>query len=166
MADYYVDNNDTIYASVKTFTNGTIAGSNTQTQLELDDIPIVSGQSSVFVNSLRIQFQGTAASGGVGESYGWLMAGIVPADSGLVFDQFIDFQDIKGWPIKGSKKYYHAYTGDTANSGNRINLIHTYKPRRSLLINRNQKILISIYNSYGQNITGLLSMVAQFKRGN
>lgn len=167
MAQYYVDNNKQIYATVRSFSPSTVAGASTKNSLKIADLADLSGQSTVFVNWLRFEYQGTAANGGVGESYGHMIAGIVPrAFTGSSFEWYTDFQNFKGWPLKNSVRFYHAYTGNTANSGNRIRIVFTYRPKKALLINREQAIVFQVHNEYGQEITGLLSLVAQLKRGN
>jgi len=168
MADTYIDNNETIYSSVKLFAPAVAAGSHMHTYLDIDSISQLSGQSTVFVNWCRFEFQGTVENGGVGVSYGNMLAGIVPFDQRTATypkPDYADYLDVKGWPLKNSKKFYYAYAGDTANSGNMIRMVHTFKPRKALLINRQQSIVVTFDNTYGQPVKGFLTITAQFKRG-
>lgn len=66
----YIDENETIYASEHIFVPSLVAGNNEQVWLGLADIPDLSGQSKVFINSVRCEWKGSASSGGAGESFG------------------------------------------------------------------------------------------------
>lgn len=167
MADVYVDNNETIYATVKQFNSSLTAGGSVDTFLSLEELDM-SGTSKVFINWLRFEFKGVVAQGGVGESWGSSLAAIMPrddADSVINYPYLASFQDLKAWPLKNSKKFYYAYAGDTANSNNEVRTIFTYKPREALLINRRQAIYFIMKNEYGQPIDGLMTIQAQLKRG-
>ena len=168
LADYYVDNNETIYASVRLFSPSTAASQHMHTYLDIGSLLTLTGQSTVFVNWLRFEFQGTVSNGGVGYSYGSMLSGIVPLSVSSASNprpDYVDYEDVKGWPFKNSKKMYYAYAGDTANSGNMIRMVHTFKPRKALLMNRQQAIITTFENNHGQAVKGLLTITAQLKRG-
>lgn len=166
MAQYYVDNNKQIYVTRRSFSTQTSANQAMKNSLTIDDLTDLSGQSTVFVNWLRFEFQGTAETGGLGESYGHMICGIVPYSAKTTdFEWYGDFQTYKGWPLKNGVRFFHAYTGNVGNSGNRIRMVYTFRPKKVLVINRKQAIIWQVWNEYGQPITGLMSLVAQLKRG-
>jgi len=170
MADYYVDNNKTIYATQRAFTPALSGGNGFRTYLGLQDLTDLSGQSTIFVNWVRFEWSGHASQGGVGESYGSTFAGILPYDiasdalSHQQRKELDTFQDVKGWPIKNSKRFYYSYTGSNENSNNASKTIFTYNPKNALVLNREQALFFIVYNEYGQDISGLLSITAQLKR--
>lgn len=169
MADVYIDNNQTIYAVQRVFQGSIASGASISTYTGLQDWLDLSGQSTVFVNYLHFECWGTAENGGVGESHGHMISGIVPWDYRVGGPSRIeDFQLIKGWPFKNCKKFYYAYTGDTGNSANTFRMSFTWRPKkgRPLLINREQAVYVNVFNTYGQPIQGLVSITGQFKRGN
>ena len=168
--DSYVDNTTrVIQASNWTWSNGLNAGVNMHTWISPRDVPNLSGTAKVFVNKVRFEFQGVVQNGGVGESYGFMVAGILPydiaSDVATDVDIWSDFDDLRGWPINLGKRFYFAYAGDTANSNNGIRMIMTYSPKKALIINREQALFLNIYPQYGQPINGHLSIIASMKRG-
>lgn len=171
MADYYVDNNETIYATQRSFVPTMAAGNQTKTYLGLADLTDLSGQSTMFVNWVRFEWWGHASQGGVGESYGHTVAAILPRSIGTAagaagnYHDLADFQVIKGWPIKNSKRFYYSYCGTSNNSNNISRTVFTYNPKNTLVLNRDQVLYLVLDNNYGQPISGLLSIVAQLKRG-
>ncbi len=171
MTDYYVDNNKTIYATARVFNNGIVAGGAFRTYIGLQDLADLAGQSTVFVNWVRFEWQGHATNGGVGESYGHSVAGILPYDVAAAaaaatdYNKYEDFQEVKGWPIKNSRREYYSYTGSSGNSLNSSKTIFTYNPKNALLINREQALYFAIFNEYGQDISGVISITCQLKRG-
>ncbi len=169
MADWYIDNNKTIYATSRSGNiSGLTAGQTSSIYLGLPDITDLPGQSTVFVNWVRFEANITVQNGGVGESFGWSIASVLPYDLasavGAAYPQYVSYLDLKGWPLKNSKRLYWTYSGDTANSANTTRTVYTFRPRKSLKINRNQALYFGLYNEYGQPINGMINMVAQFKR--
>lgn len=170
--DYYLDTNDTIYASERnTFASKSAAtwSASNYVYIGLDDLTggaDLSGQSSLFVNKveLKAQIQGLPPSSGPAYSYGTLLAGVVPKDkvATVEFKSFKSYEDYLSWPLKGSKKLYYV-NGELSTIWWTSSC--TYKPRRALLINRNQVLVFAIYNEFGVPVSGALSMVCQFKRG-
>ena len=170
LADYYIDNNGSIYASSKSFSSGVASGQSYRNWIGVSNISELSGQSTLYVNYVHAEFKGTASSGGTGESYGWTITGVLPQDVIALStpDTLASFQDLKGWPFKNSKKYYYAYTGDPGNSGNQIRTSYTWRPKRgrSLQINRQQAIYTAFHNNYGATMgSGVLLLTVQFRRG-
>lgn len=166
MAKYYVDNNKTIYASVRTYQGSTLPGNSFRHSLTIDDLTDLSGQSTIFVNWLRFEFQGVVENGGLGFSYGHSIMGVVPKSAKTVaFEDYDDFMLYKGWPLKNSVRFYHAYSGNTANSANKIRIVYTFRPKKALLINREQAVIFQLWNEFGQPIQGLISCIFQLKRG-
>ncbi len=167
MTDYYVDNNKTIYVTEKSFGGLYPAGSKQDVTVGIPDIPILTAQSTVFVNSIRFESVTTVQSGGVGEAYGWTLAGIMPRAlaTGAGAGSLTDYLEIKGWPLKNSKRFWMCYAGDTGNSANTFRTVYTWKPKEALLINRDQSIYFSNKNHHGNSVQTLLSIVAQLKRG-
>lgn len=165
--DYYYDNNETIYASSSTAASTTVSGSTNQIDLGLQDLTDLSGQSTVFVNKVRFKVIGVALNGtGTGQdySYGHMVCGVIPAD--LVntdFDLFEGYQDYKGWPLKMGKDFYYQRSDGFMNNGFRMSF--TFTPRKALLLNREQILVLCISNAFGNNIQYTASITAQFKRG-
>jgi hypothetical protein len=107
------------------------------------------------------------------------LAGVVPKgtissySNGLA--QLVDYQAIKGWPLKGCYGYASLGRGsssvaDYTNTGNyqKVSWQKTWKPRKALLLSRLQQITLNasqISNFSGEEATGLLSMDLQLKRG-
>lgn len=167
MATYYVDNNKTIYAADNDLEiNISSTGSSRQLALGLGTFPELSGQSTVYVNKVMASFKGYGHSGGVNHGHGTFTVGVVPTDtlSTVSYEGYAAFQDYKAWPLKNGLVYYYCYTADPANSMNRVSLSFTYSPRKALVLNREQSIVLNINNVYGVNITGLLSLRLQLKR--
>lgn len=171
MTDYYYDNNDTIYATDRELHLNTTAGNSIRLHLGLSDLTELSGQSTVFVNKVVCKYRGYGHKGGVNQTYGSMVCGIVPASvagSGTPSDTKTlgNYQDIRGWPLKNGKQHYYAYTGSLdTNFLNSVSMSFTYRPKKALLLNRDQRIIMTVTNAYGVNITGLLSMELQLKRG-
>jgi len=168
--DSYVDpTTKVIQASNWTYQQSRLAGENMHTWLGPQDVPHITGTSEVFVNKVRFEFQGSVHIGGLYESYGFMVAGILPYDiaSSVSGTPVIwsDYDDLKGWPINMGKRFYYALAQTANNSNNGIRMILTYSPRKSLILNREQALFVMVYNHYGQPIDGHLSVSASFKRG-
>lgn len=164
-ADYYVDDLEMIYASENAY-NAILPGASMETKIGLQDLTDLSGQSTVFVNKIRFQFEGVCMDDGVNYSWGHMVCGVAPEGYGTTLSFFDRYQSLKGWPFKMAKKYYHVANGNFASgSRNKINLVHTFTPRKALKINRGQEIVMCTTNRFGANIAGLNSVVLQLKRG-
>ena len=171
--DYYYDVNDTIYATSSIGAAGITAGSTYQLDLGLQDLTDLSGQSSIFVNKVRFKVIGTSLNGtstGPEYSYGHMVCGVVPSDLlNTDFDLLSVFQDYKAWPMKMGKDFFYQRMGPHAsndsNMQNGFRMSYTFSPRKALLLNREQSIVMCISNSYGNNIEFNASITGQFKRG-
>jgi len=169
MTDYYYDNNDTIYATDRMLSIGQAAGVSVKLHTGLSDLLELPGQSTVFVNKIVFKYRGYAHTGGVNQTYGAMVCGIVPTSVAVgpaaAVETLSLYQDIRGWPIKNGKQHYYAYSGITASPLREIRMSLTYRPKKALLLNRDQRIVLCIANAYGVNITGLLQIELQLKRG-
>ncbi len=163
--DYYVDNNETIYASEQEY-NAILPGASLETKIGLQDLTDLTGQSTVFVNKIRFEFEGVCLDEGLNYSWGHFVCGIAPEGYSTTLSFFDRYQALKGWPFKMAKKYYHVANGNFASgSRNKIRMVHTFTPRDALLVNREQEIVLCTTNRFGANIAGLNSVVLQLKRG-
>lgn len=164
--DYYYDVNETIYAT-DSGVSSLVAGSTTQRDLGLQDLTDLSGQSTIFVNKVRFNVIGTLVKGtGLGQdyAYGHMLCGVIPSD--LVntdFDLFSSYQDYKAWPLKMGKHFYFQKENDIMNNGFRMSF--TYTPRKALLLNREQSIVLCVTNELGMNCQFHASINLQAKRG-
>jgi len=162
--DYYYDNNETIYASSSGVVTSA-SGSTVQTSLGLEDLTDLSGQSTVFVNKVRFKCIGTIEEGTASQdySYGHMVCGVIPAD--LVntdFDLLSVYQDYRAWPLKMGKDFYFQRE-NTMNTGFRMSV--TFTPRKALLLNREQLLVMCFTNGFGLTVQHYDSITAQFKRG-
>ena len=164
MVDYYVDDNETIYCSDYAYHASTASGTSDQQSLGLSDLAELPGQSTWFINKVVFAYQGNCT--GASDGRGHFIAGVVRRDlvAGTNFDNYTDFQDVKGFPMKGSKKFFY-YTTDPLSSKNAVNYVHTWTPRKALLLNREQDIVLCIKNHAGSDLSGILSIIIQAKRG-
>lgn len=163
MTDVYIDDNETIYASDYTL-HVTASGTSDQTAIGLSDLVELPGTSKWFINKVVFAYQGNCT--GASDGRGHILGGVVRRDlvAGTNFDNYTDYQDIKGFPLKGSKKFFW-YTTDPLSTMNGIKYVHTWTPRKALLLNREQDIVCCIKNHAGSDLTGVLSIVVQAKRG-
>jgi hypothetical protein len=165
MVTSYIDNNKTIYTQDKSLNINITAGSYVNLSLGLQDIPQLSGQSTVYVNKVFAKFKGYAHSGGANQSYGSFTVGVVPEDiRNLPWTGLASFMDYQAFPLKNGSNYWWAYSGDAGNPINTVSSSFTYSPRKTLVINREQVIVANINHLYGVNVTGLLSLRLQLKR--
>lgn len=165
--DYYYDVNETVYASSSIGAATITSGGTYQLDLGLQDLTDLSGQSTIFVNKVRFKVMGTALNGtgtGQGYSYGDMVCGIIPSDLlNTDFDLLSMYQDYKAWPLKMGKDFYYQRTDGFMNSGFRMS--YTYSPRKALLLNREQSLVLCLTDRFGENIQFNASITAQFKRG-
>lgn len=153
---------------------GTLPNEDMCVRLGPQDVTHITGLNNLFLNWARFQFKGVGVNGGVGSTSGYMTPGILPRDLGIEGTNLVQpvsfplwalYDDVRGWPLNKGKQHYYAYTGDTGNSGNRINMSFTYTPKSALLLNREQVLYLAVHNSYGQAFQGVASIVASFKRG-
>lgn len=181
--DYYIDDNETIYVHIEE-SNATV--NDTQgfnIRFGLPDINDLSGQSNLFLNHAKFSLNGfTADTAAVGNTVVYCLAGIVPegtiTGTGDGFTTLTDYQQVKGWPLKGCFGTATVGRGrDTDVSadlwqgfGSRVTWTKSYKPRSSLLISRLQEVTFcaSLSSQVGftsKNWDGVISMDLQLKRG-
>ncbi len=172
--DLYVDNNSTLYASKDLFfTNGIPVGAHETLDLGLDEFQTeLPGQSTIFINKVHFTLTGFQPNGGSTDyMLGHIICGIVPQDqltAGTNFTDYRDFQDFKSWPIKGSKKYFgntsgHGQASDTPQN---LRMSFTYTPKKALLLNRSQTIIMTIKNDHGDEFYGVAAIDLIARRGN
>lgn len=170
MADYYTDNNKTIYASEDDYSALIPIGNSLETKLSLQDLTDLSGQSTVFVNWIRFEFKGTVATVATpaASAHGWMVAGIAPNGYATALSYYNRYQSIKGWPLKNSKRFFSCFRQtSSADAGTQIRMVYTFRPRKALKLNREQDIVLVTTNSGTSinDIQGLNSIVVQYKRG-
>ena len=170
MVDYYYDVNDQVYFADREFNLNITQNTGRGLAIGLGDLPELPGQSSLFINKVRFQFEGWGNTGGVAYSYGHMVAGVIPKDLAVNdFKYLQDFQDFMAWPMGRNGvgyRYYLSHSNNGGNSADKINLVYTYTPKKALLLNREQDLMVGIFNDAGTNIGGLLSIVVQAKRAN
>ena len=167
MPDMYIDLNETIYASHSGNGVTTTAGTSDQIEFGLADMTELPGQSTWFINKVVLSYSGMvnlSDSPAVEDSYGHMIAGVAPRDvaGSYNFYNYDRFQDYLAWPLKASKKTWFA---QFTPQENRIMMVHTYRPRKALLLNREQDLILCVYNSHGNDIIGNLRIDVQAKRG-
>ena len=121
------------------------------------------------MNKLKFTVRGFVTGNGY-QSGSWV-AGIVPRDAvGIGYETVKDFQDYMAWPLKGMVGYNLTQgvgpTGDQGNRGNHFSFTMTYRPRKALLINREQNIILTYVSLGGPDIVSQLSCCGEFKRAN
>ena len=168
--DAYVDNNGSIRCTVDDLDSALSVGETHQIYLSLANIANLPNEPTVFVNRLRFKMNTISPSGGTTNYFvGHMTAGIVPLSlvTGTEFDTYDSFQTVKGWPIPMSKQYIlngsgHSGASDTPWVGK---LSMTYNPKSTLLINREQAIVLSFKNDYGDQQDCNLTIEASLNRG-
>ena len=108
--DYYIDDNETIYASVILAGATASAGTGDNITFSIDDLTELSGQSTVYVNMVKFRFDAYNENrADVSKSIAYCVAGIVPVGTIPDFNNGLakleDYQQIKGWPLKGCYGY-------------------------------------------------------------
>lgn len=170
MADYYIDNNETIYAShYVDHTSGINQGVARDVRLGLSDLAQLSGQSTWFINKVRFRVQGAfdpATVGTTGVVHGSYCAGVIPTSltTNGRFWSLGEFIDVKGWPLKGCFGQW-ARVSDIEPFNNWMTISATYQPRKSLVLNRSQELVWSFKNTTGKEFDCILSIDLQAKRG-
>ena len=103
ITNFYVDNNETVYAFYSTYVN-LGSGASHQASQGLSDVGELPGQSTWFVNKLHFGFHGywDLTVGTQPDSYCYFQGGVIPRDlSGTNHVDLSDYQTLKGWPLKG-----------------------------------------------------------------
>lgn len=168
--DLYVDNNKTIYASKDLQISALAVGTTQHLHLGLSEFTELPGQSTIFVNKINFSLTGFQPQGGTTDYVlGHFICGIVPTDllTSNTFKDYSDFQDFKAWPIKGSKKYFGNTSGhgSVTDTPQNLRMSFTYSPKSSLLLNRDQSIIMTIRNDYGDEIYGVAAIDLIARRG-
>lgn len=175
----YVDNNETIYAQADLSTSDISGGFKVSLITGLADFGAdLSGQSTVFVNSLKFKASGWIDPDATDfdKTAAYLIAGIIPeggASQTTGPSRLADYQDLKGWPLKGCFGYARLLRPKTTQGtgwegyGSDFSWQKTFKPRKALLLSRLQQICFTVRNSFsnGSDIDCLLSVEMQLKRG-
>jgi hypothetical protein len=164
--DYYVDNNETIY--VRDFTLASLgSGTSDRIGVGLQDVADLSGQSTWFVNHIRFSFKGqydTTTVGMDGFQLVSYIGGVVPYGVSGAFDDLTDYLTVKGWPLKNCYGFTAA-SNVTEPFNNMVSVSRTYRPRKALLLNREQEFTWCVKNEGTKDIVGYLMIEAQLKRG-
>ncbi len=167
--DYYVDNNGRIQVSVDQLDTSVTVGQKHRIHFALQNLTDLSGQSTVFVNKINFKVETVSPSGGSTDYFvGHILAGVIPQD--LVstnFSELSDYKTVKGWPIPMTKKYIMNSSGhDQASDVPLVaRMTHTYTPKSTLLVNREQAIQLCFVNDYGDAQSVSLSMQLSLARG-
>ena len=166
ITNFYVDNNETIYAFYDTAVN---IGSSTNRQLSqgLADIGELPGQSTWFVNKIHFGFHGyfDLSSGTSPDSECYFQGGIIPRDlSGSIHSDLTAYHTIKGFPLKLINGMVVKPSEPVSNV---VTFSRTYSPRKALLLNREQNINWTVKNGpSSRDLIGNLWINLQMKRGN
>ena len=169
--DYYVDNNGRIQVSVDQLDTSVTVGQHHRIHFALKNLTDLSGQSTVFVNKVNFKVEVYSPNGGSTDyMVGHMLAGVIPED--LVstnFSALQDYKTVKGWPIPMTKKYILNSSGhlpsSAAGSGFVGRMTHTYTPKSTLLVNREQAIQLCFKNDFGDEQRVSLSMQLSLARG-
>lgn len=176
MVSYYVDENKTIYAHVSDKETSVVAGDSANVTLGLADLLDLTGQSTIIVN--RIHFGVICFVNSAVPIYqtatAFVLGGIVPvgypSPTGGASNvaNFGDYQEIKGWPLKGVSKTLSAMpSGQTyANSIERTSYHKTWTPSRknALALNRGQEIVLNVQTNH-ETLNYVLSINLEARRG-
>ncbi len=176
---FYVDNEyETIYYSDQLPMNGIGAGNNSQLTASLNEVDSptlnLQGQSTWFIHSIAYGFEVYKdPDASVGDlTFGKSLLGIIPYGTTGIFDDFNDYQEIKGWPLKGTVKPWSIGKGDGALGFS--SQVQTYKASRSgtwrpksgvLTLNRNQEIMFNFHNDTGDDVYGYMFLNIIARRG-
>ena len=183
MAQAYVDDNETIYLLDSIESTGLSGGNQVSLLSSMMTAPLdtlISGQSTVFINSLKFKLTAMMDPDGTdfNRTYFECCAGIVPSGKYVASNapaQLSDYQEIKGWPLKGcfgNTSWILGRDDDMSSSnwqrvGSTTSWTKTFRPRKALLISRMQEINFTVRNkkSNGSDCNVVLTLEAQFKRG-
>ena len=163
--DFYIDDSGLIFAESNASHLTGPAGSDA-IDLSISDAPALSTMSTWLINRIKFQVSSLLTSVAVPGTFAELdiLGGVMQSGvSGLITD-FEDYQDIKGWPIKGAKGYMLAF--DNPQQMYR-SWSYTWTPSRGnhLALNRLQDINLAIKDSGNGTWTSHLRIVVEAKRG-
>lgn len=174
----YVDENKTIYAYNSSRVPGVSSGSSANLTLGLDDLTDLSGQSTIIINRIHFLVTGfvdsTVAPGTVSAFFA--LAGVAPAgyvspSPGISnLGNVSDYQEVKGWPLKGAHKYGVARQQGATNPEQgaivKASFSKTWTPSRknSLALNRGQEIVLNARSAYSE-WDYFLSIILEARRG-
>lgn len=177
----YVDNNETIYASSDMDASNVAGGGKISLITGLAEFGAdLSGQSTVFVNSIKFKVSGYMDPDDTdfNKTSCFMIGGIIPEGSATTSTgpgRLHDYQDLKGWPLKGCFGYGRLLrpknvgmtTVNWQGYGSDFSWTKTFKPRKALLLSRLQSICFTVTNdaSNGSDVMLLLSLEMQLKRG-
>lgn len=160
----YIDLNDTIYA-VANSTPATPSGSGDEITFGLADIGEAPATQSWFINKIVCRYTGYSDTAlPAVDTVLNFNAGIIMRDLAGVheFNELSDFQDFRAWPLKQA---YRSVMIQNIVQHNQVSYTFTYSPRKSLVLNREQNIILSLKNITGSNMIGRFSLFVQGKRG-
>ena len=167
--DTYFDLNETVYCTAKANDNSVSSTSSIILTYGLSDLAELPGQSTWFVNKLQFQIFGFQNIDGsaTGPTEGFFMASIVPRDlvASMTFAELADLQDYKAWPLKGCFGWTYCQAADVNPVNNKFSATRTYSPRKALVLNREQNIVLNWKNRSGPDSNLHMAINGQFKRG-
>ncbi len=179
MAEYYVDENETIYAYVSDRELGVNQGSSANVTLGLDDLTDLSGQSTIIINRVHFSVTGfvdtTVAANSVSAFFacaGVAPAGYVSATGGVSnLGNVSDYQEVKGWPLKGAHRYavakqdfFHPTFPQTQLIKASFTKTWTPSKKNALALNRGQELVLNARSAYNE-WDYFLSIVLEARRG-
>jgi len=184
--NWYIDDNETIYVSDYKKFEGFDGGDDFNLTFGLPDIGPLSGQSTVFINKLEFKLSSWLKPEGTTSSQPasvFALCGIAPYDylnssenPTNKLERLSDYQEVKGWPLKGCfgwSNYAREYGSISGGASNWQGVLsncswsRTYRPRKALLISRLQAVVFNIQNTFNTagTLHGWMSVTAQLKRG-
>jgi hypothetical protein len=100
-------------------------------------------------------------------AYGSMLLGVLDRGNLGVFDQVRDYQDVRGWPLKGTLRNWYIQSLDSPELAplNRAVVSGTYTPRKTLVLNRMQDIMINIDNVGSTDVEGSAWVYIEARRG-
>ncbi len=178
MAEVYVDDNKTIYAYESVKEIGVAPLSSGNVTLGLDDMTDLSGQSTIIINRVHFSvvgfIDGTATPNAVGAFFA--LGGIAPigyiTPSGGISNlgNVSDYQQLKGWPLKGVQRYGVGRMDTPTHAINQANtkasFSKTWTPSRknALALNRGQEIVFNVRSLFVE-WDFHLSIILECRRG-
>ncbi len=178
MAQWYVDNNETIYATHSVVDNSVAVNDSNTCTLGLADLTTLSGQSTWLINRIHmfVKLQGPELDPPNDLHHNYkAIAGIAPAgfiSGGGTLNSPDDYQEIKGWPLKGAFKFMQVYldaNGSRTNSPAATSTwSKTWTPSRGnhLALNRSQEIVLNcVSETSGGTTIMICGLYVEARRG-
>ncbi len=177
---YYYDENKTIYANSSDLELAVAAGASANVTLGLDDLTELSGQSTILINRIHFQVTMYVDFTVLPDSLvtATVLGGITPAGfinptgtpSNLA--NLSDYQEIKGWPLKGVQRFLtcrqpnHGSPTPATNSLIKASFSKTWTPSRknALALNRGQEIVLNVQTNH-QEADYSVNMILEARRG-